>query len=236
MRTETQKIARFGLLTALTLVLGLLDRAVPLTAILGGIAPGIKLGLANTVLLYAVYLMDWPSCILLMLTKVVLSGFLFGSLTAILYSFSGGALSLAVMLLIRKKPERGALAAAAAAAAAFVYLLIRYRQPRGQILWIMILIAAACLASVTVYILTRKGIIRGVTGTSLAGAVAHNTGQVLMASLVLRTPALLISYLPFLVGIGAAVGLLTGVVTERVLKALHYQGIVQPKETPYEDQ
>lgn len=236
MRTETQKIARFGLLTALTLVLGLLDRAVPLTAILGGIAPGIKLGLANTVLLYAVYLMDWPSCILLMLTKVVLSGFLFGSLTAILYSFSGGALSLAVMLLIRKKPERGALAAAAAAAAAFVYLLIRYRQPRGQILWIMILIAAACLASVTVYILTRKGIIRGVTGTSLAGAVAHNTGQVLMASLVLRTPALLISYLPFLVGIGAAVGLLTGVVTERVLKALHYQGIVQPKETPHEDQ
>ena len=236
MRTEAQRIARFGLLTALTLVLGLLDRAVPLTAILGGVAPGIKLGLANTVLLYAVYLMAWPFCILLMLSKVVLSGFLFGSLTAILYSLSGGVLSLAVMLLIRKKPERGAQAAAAASAAALVYLLTRYHRLRGQILWIMILIVLACLASMTVYILTRKGIIRGVTGTSLAGAVAHNIGQVLMASLVLRTPALLISYLPFLVGIGAAVGLLTGIVTERVLKALHSQGIVRSKETSDEDQ
>ena len=132
MRTETQKIARFGLLTALTLVLGLLDRAVPLTAILGGVAPGIKLGLANTVLLYGVYLMDWPACVLLMVTKVILSGFIFGSLTAILYSLSGGVLSLAVMLLLRKKPEAGALTAAIASAAAFVYLLIRYRNPAGQ--------------------------------------------------------------------------------------------------------
>ena len=71
-------MARFGLLTALALVLGLLDRAIPLTALLGGAAPGIKLGLANTVLLYAVYLMDWQSAVFLMFTKVLLSGFLFG--------------------------------------------------------------------------------------------------------------------------------------------------------------
>ena len=54
MNATTQKITRFGLLTALALVLGLMDRAIPLTALLGGAAPGIKLGLANTVLLYAV--------------------------------------------------------------------------------------------------------------------------------------------------------------------------------------
>ena len=95
MNTATQRVARFGLLTALALVLGLLDRAIPLTALLGGAAPGIKLGLANTVLLYAVYLMDWHSAVFLMLAKVVLSGFLFGSLTAILYSLSGGVLEAA---------------------------------------------------------------------------------------------------------------------------------------------
>ena len=220
MNSMTQKVARFGLLTALALVLGLVDRAIPLTALLGGAAPGIKLGLANTVLLYAVYLMDWKSAVLLMLTKVLLSGFLFGSLTAILYSLSGGVLSLAVMLLVRRKPAAGALAAGILALAADTWLLIQNPRPTGQRLWAVILIAAAFAASVAVLILIRKGIIRGVIGTSLAGAIAHNVGQVLMACAVLHTPQLLITYLPFLIGIGAAVGCLTGVVTERVLKVL----------------
>ena len=132
MNTSTQRVARFGLLTALALVLGLLDRAIPLTALLGGAAPGIKLGLANTVLLYAVYLMDWHSAVFLMLTKVILSGFLFGSLTAILYSLSGGILSLLVMLLIRKKPESGALTAGLMAAAADAVLLAQNPHPGGQ--------------------------------------------------------------------------------------------------------
>ena len=220
MRSDTQRIARFGLLTALMLVLGLLDRAIPLTALLGGAAPGIKLGLANTVLLYAVYLMDWKSCILLMLTKVVLSGFLFGSLTAILYSLSGGILSLAVMLLIRKKPVYGALAASLLAAAAEAMMWIRTPSPKGQRLWIMILIALACAASAAIVLLILKGKMSGITGTSLAGAVAHNVGQMLVAAKMLQTPQLLMTYLPVLVGIGAAVGCLTGLVTERVLTAL----------------
>ena len=220
MNASTKRIARFGLLTALALVLGLIDRAVPLTALLGGAVPGIKLGLANTVLLYAVYLMDWKSCVLLMLTKVVLSGFLFGSLTAILYSLSGGVLSLAVMLLVRRKPAAGALAAAILTLAADVRLLILNSHPTGQILWAVVLIAIAFAASVVIYVLIRKGTIGGVMGTSLAGAVAHNVGQVLMACIVLHSPQLLTTYLPVLVGIGAAVGCLTGIVTERVMNAL----------------
>ena len=221
MNESTKRIARFGLLTALALVLGLVDRAIPLTALLGGAVPGIKLGLANTVLLYAVYLMDWKSCVLLMLMKVVLSGFLFGSLTAILYSLSGGVLSLAVMLLIRRKPSAGALAAAILALAADIWLMSQNPHPTGQRLWAVILIAAAFVVSVIVFVLIRKGIIRGVMGTSLSGAIAHNVGQVLMACVVLHSPQLLITYLPFLIGIGAAVGCLTGIVTERVLKALN---------------
>lgn len=221
MNTSTQRVARFGLLTALALVLGLLDRAIPLTALLGGAAPGIKLGLANTVLLYAVYLMDWPSAVLLMLTKVILSGFLFGSLTAILYSLSGGILSLLVMLLVRKKPESGALTACLMAAAADTVLLIQNPNPGGQRLWIVILIGIACVACFAAWIAIRKGSIRGVPGTSIAGAIAHNIGQVLAASAVLRTPQLMTTYLPVLIGVGAAVGSLTGIVAERVFRALH---------------
>ena len=221
MHTATQRVARFGLLTALALVLGLLDRAIPLTALLGGAAPGIKLGLANTVLLYAVYLMDWHSAVFLMLTKVLLSGFLFGSLTAILYSLSGGILSLLVMLLIRKKPDGGALAAGLMAAAAEAILLIQNPHPKGQRLWYVILIGIACCACFAAWAAIRKGKIRGVPGTSIAGAVAHNIGQVLAASAVLRTPQLLTTYLPVLIGVGAAVGSLTGIVAERVFRALH---------------
>ena len=221
MHTTTQKVARFGLLTALALVLGLLDRAIPLTALLGGAAPGIKLGLANTVLLYAIYLMDWHSAVFLMLAKVVLSGFLFGSLTAILYSLSGGILSLLVMLLIRKKPDGGALAAGLMAAAAEAALLIQNPHPKGQRLWYVILIGIACAACFAAWIAIRKGKIRGVPGTSIAGAVAHNIGQILAASAVLRTPQLMTTYLPVLIGVGAAVGSLTGIVAERVFRALH---------------
>ena len=221
MNTSTQRVARFGLLTALALVLGLLDRAIPLTALLGGAAPGIKLGLANTVLLYAVYLMDWPSAVLLMLTKVILSGFLFGSLTAILYSLSGGVLSLLVMLLVRKKPESGTLTACLMAVAADTVLLIQNPHPGGQRLWVVILIGIACIACLAAWIAIRKGSIRGVPGTSIAGAIAHNIGQVLAASAVLRTPQLMTTYLPVLIGVGAAVGSLTGIVAERVFRALH---------------
>ena len=220
MRSTAQKVARFGLLAALSLVLGYFDRAIPLTMLLSGAVPGIKLGLANTVLLYGVYLMDWRSCFALMLTNVLLSGFLFGSMSAILYSLAGGLLSLAVMLLIRKDPRIGALVIAALAAASDAMLLVRNPTPRGQMLWCVILIFLAFAAALAVFIFIRKRPSLGVIGTSLAGAVAHNIGQILAASAVLRTPQLLFTYLPVLIGIGAAVGCLTGLVARRVFIAL----------------
>lgn len=221
MSAQTQKIARFGLLTALALVLGLMDRAIPLSVLLGGALPGIKLGLANTVLLYAVYLMDWKSCILLMLTKVLLSGLIFGSLSAIMFSLAGGALSLAVMLLIRKNPARGALIMGILAAIAEALMLLTHPKPKGQILLFVILIALGAAACFILAFLIKKGKLCKVQGTSVAGAAAHNVGQVAAAYFIVRTPMLLNTYLPALIGIGIIVGCLTGIVTERVMKALH---------------
>ena len=223
MNSNADKVARFGMLTALALVLGWLDRAIPVTWFLSGAVPGIKLGLANTVLLYAVYLMDWKGCVLLMLAKVFLSGFMFGSMSAILYSLSGGVLSLAVMLLVKGRPRLGALVIALLAAASDVMLLLRHPHPRGQMLWCMILIALACAAAVAAFIVIGRRREYAVLGTSLAGAVAHNIGQILAASAMLRTPQLLFTYLPVLVGIGAVVGCLTGIVAQRVFRALRVQ-------------
>ena len=227
MKSTARNVARFGLLAALSLVLGYLDRAIPVTWFLSGAVPGIKLGLANTVLLYAVYLMDWKSCVLLMLTKVFLSGFMFGSMSAILYSLSGGAMSLVVMLLVRRNAKIGALAIAALALASDLFLWSRHHPPKGQMLWCMILIALACVASAAAFIVIRRKPDFGVLGTSLAGAVAHNIGQILMASSVLHTPQLLYTYLPVLVGMGAVVGCLTGLVAQRVFRALRTPGFYQ---------
>ena len=91
---KTKSIARFSLLCAMALVLGYFERFIPVAP---GI-PGVKLGLANTVLLYAVYLM---------LAKVVLSGFLFAGLSGMLYSLAGGLLSLCVMLLLSRLKDVG---------------------------------------------------------------------------------------------------------------------------------
>ena len=96
-RWNASVIAKLGLLTAVALVLGYVEHLLPITGI-----PGVKLGLANTVLLYALYLLDVPSAILLMILKVGLSGLLFGGVAAMLYSFAGGVVSLIVMILARR--------------------------------------------------------------------------------------------------------------------------------------
>ena len=224
MSSKAKTVARFGLLVALSLVLGWLDRAIPVTWFLSGAVPGIKLGLANTVLLYAVYLMDWRGCAALMLAKVLLSGFMFGSMSAIIYSLSGGVLSLAVMLLVRRNAKIGALVIGLMAFASDLYLLLRNRAPRGQMLWCMLLIALAGFAAIAAFAAIRRRPEWSVLGTSLTGAVAHNLGQILAASAMLRTPQLMFTYLPILVGIGAVVGCLTGIVAQRVFKALRVQG------------
>lgn len=95
--TDVSAITRLGILTAVALVLGYVEHLIPITAI-----PGVKLGLANTVLLYALYLLDTKNAVLLMLLKVGLSGVLFGGIAAMLYSFAGGVVSLISMILIKK--------------------------------------------------------------------------------------------------------------------------------------
>ena len=225
MNSTAGKVARFGLLTALSLVLGYFDRAIPVTWFLSGAVPGIKLGLANTVLLYAVYLMDWRGCVLLMLAKVFLSGFMFGSMSAILYSLCGGVLSLMTMLLVKRSPRVGALVIAVLAGLSDLMILMRNPAPKGQLLWCVILIALACIAAVAVFIVIGRNPGWAVMGTSLAGAVAHNIGQILAASAMLRTPQLMFTYLPVLVGIGAVVGCLTGLVAQRVFRALRVPGV-----------
>lgn len=98
MRSNARRIALSGLLTALMLVFGWIERLIPIV----GAPPGVKLGLANSVLIYAVYMMNVKESFVLMLLKVLLTGFLFGNPQAMIYSFSGSLLSLCAMLLAHR--------------------------------------------------------------------------------------------------------------------------------------
>lgn len=92
-REKTRRIALSGLLVALMLVLGYVESLLPVAA---GI-PGIKLGLSNGVLIFAVYMLGIPTAFLLMVLKVVLSGLMFGGVSAMMYAFAGGLLSMLCM-------------------------------------------------------------------------------------------------------------------------------------------
>ena len=62
--------------------------------------PGIKLGLANIAVIFALYSVDPKSAALISLVRVALSALLFGSVMSVIYSFAGAVLSLAVMILL----------------------------------------------------------------------------------------------------------------------------------------
>ena len=95
---QAQRVALCGMLLALMLVLGFVESQIPVAVSV----PGIKLGLSNGVLIFSVYLLGVPTSFLLMVLKVLLSGFLFGSPTAMMYAFAGGVVSLTLMCLLSR--------------------------------------------------------------------------------------------------------------------------------------
>ena len=95
---QTRRIAVCGMLLALMLVLGFVESQLPVAASV----PGIKLGLSNGVLIFAVYMLNVPTGFLLMGLKVLLSGLMFGSPSAMMYAFAGGLLSMIVMSLLSR--------------------------------------------------------------------------------------------------------------------------------------
>lgn len=92
------RVAYFGVFTALALIFSYVETLIPINF---GI-PGIKLGLANLIIIIALYKMSVKEAYVLSVVRVVLAGFIFGNLFSIIYSLAGGLLSLTVMTLLKK--------------------------------------------------------------------------------------------------------------------------------------
>lgn len=95
-----QKTAWMGLMAAIAIIFGYIETLLP---IFTGI-PGIKLGLANLVTVFMLYVFTLKEAAVIATIRILVIGFLFGSLFSILFSLAGGYLSLMVMAWMKKVP------------------------------------------------------------------------------------------------------------------------------------
>ena len=91
-----KKIALYGILTSLALIFGYIESLFPLSFI----APGVKLGLANSVALILLCYGDFRGAILVNITRILLSALLFSSPFSLVFSLTAGILSVVIMRLL----------------------------------------------------------------------------------------------------------------------------------------
>lgn len=91
-------VARYALLVALAMVLSWLESLI----VFPGLLPGVKVGLTNLVVVFALYRMSLRDAAAVSLVRVVLVSLTFGNAYSFAYSLAGAVLSLAVMAGLKK--------------------------------------------------------------------------------------------------------------------------------------
>jgi len=100
---DVKKITRLGLLTAVALIMFVIEMQIPNPVPI----PGIKLGLANIVTVYAAFRFRGRDVFIMVLTRLLLGAMLSGTIVSFLFSLCGSLLCLAGMLpLSRAVSER----------------------------------------------------------------------------------------------------------------------------------
>lgn len=95
---DRKKLAEAGLLTCIALIIFVVEAQIPLPVNI----PGMKLGLANIVTVYAVYRCGGREAAMILTARIILGAIFAGNPSAIIYSMSGGVLCLLGMLLAKK--------------------------------------------------------------------------------------------------------------------------------------
>ena len=92
-----KKITFLSLLLAIAIILGIVDSYIPTNI------PGVKLGLANIIIVMVLYLFSYKEAILINLIRIYISALLRGTIFSMgfLMSLSGGILSLLIMIILK---------------------------------------------------------------------------------------------------------------------------------------
>lgn len=155
-RENTRRLAYDAVLLALALVLSIVERWIPLSAVIA--IPGVKLGLANIVTLFALLRLRPADAFVILILRCLIVGTITGPVS-LMFSLAGGI-------------------------AAFF------------LMWPMVIY---------------HGRLFSLIGISVAGAAAHNIGQMTVAVFLLSEPLLIWTYLPLLLLAGTVSGTLTAI-------------------------
>lgn len=95
---NTRKLILTAILTASALVAFVIEAAIP------PLVPiyGVKIGLANVFTLFALYALGKRSAVAVLLLRVIISAIITGQAVSFIYSLTGGVLSLALMILLKR--------------------------------------------------------------------------------------------------------------------------------------
>ena len=158
---KNKKIALLGITAAIAIILSYVEAMIPSLIPI----PGVKIGLANIAIMFALYKLGMPQASIVSFVRLATLFLIFGEIMPLLYSISGALLSLTVMCLLKKF------------------------TPFSEV------------------------------GVSVAGGVAHNIAQIIVAIFMFSTDAL-IYYLPVLLLSGTVSGILIGVVSGILIKKI----------------
>ena len=95
---NVKRITQLALLTTIALIIFIVELRIPNLVPI----PGVKLGLANIVTVYAMYHCTVKETMMIVLARILLGSIFGGNISAIFYSLGGAMLCLAGMLLLRR--------------------------------------------------------------------------------------------------------------------------------------
>ena len=150
-QSRATRLTLSAILAALAMIFSYIEFLVPFSV---GI-PGVKLGIANLVIVIALYALDFRYAFTINIVRILLNGFMFTGVFAMLYALSGGILSILVMGILKKTDKFS------------------------------------------------------MVGVSMAGGVAHNLGQLIIAAIMVENLKMFL-YFPVLLFSGMLTGILVG--------------------------
>ena len=95
---EVKKLTQLAMLTGVALIIFIVELQIPNPFPI----PGIKLGLANIITVYALYNYRAGEVMMIVFTRILLAAMFSGNMMALLYSLSGSILCLAGMLILKR--------------------------------------------------------------------------------------------------------------------------------------
>lgn len=157
---RTNRMVQGAVLVSLALALSYIERFIPLQMLIP--LPGVKLGLANVVTLIALYLLGGKSAFAILILRCILGSLFGGGITGLLFSLTGGILSMGVMVLCKKAPFLSVYGVSILGAAA---------HNIGQILTAMLLMNSVYIGMYLSYLLVVALFTGFATGAACAGVL-----------------------------------------------------------------